>query len=417
MRNTAPFLLFIVLLAAILVGLTAVNLRYAAQFPGGNDFLSRWVGTRMYFTQGVSPYSQQVTRAIQEMAYGRPARPGEDQMLFVYPLYVILIVGPFAFFSDYVVARALWMTALEVSLAALAFFGISLGRWRPSRWLFVVLLVFSLLWYHGLRPVINGNPSIVIAVLIAVMLLAVRAGYDSLAGFLLALSTIKPQMVVLFIPYTLIWAISRRRWSLVWSFFGGLALLLAGMSLLIPGWIVENLRQVISYPEYTLPGTPGAIFSSWLPGIGSQLGWAVTVISGGVLLWEWIRSLRSEFNTYLWTAFLTLTLTNLVGIPTTTENFTILLCAVILVLSVWDQRWGRLGRWLVFLSILLLFFGLWGLFLRTLQAGAQPLQDPVMFFPLPLFLWIGLYWVKWWAIHPPVVTLDELRRSTAGELV
>jgi len=401
----------------VLVGLTYFNHRFTTQNPGGNDFLSRWVGTRLFFTRGWNPYSDRVTQEIQELAYGRPAAPDEDQMLFVYPLYTILVIAPYAFFGEYALARALWMTSLQAMLVALVFMGFSLSRWRPPRWLLVMVLLFALLWYHGLRPVINGNPSVVVAVLITTAFLLIRSEQDAAAGFLLALSTIKPQMVILLILFILLWAGSVKRWTLVWSFLGSLILMIVGASLLIPGWLVQNITQVLSYPQYTLPGTPGAIFAHWLPGIGNQLGWLFTVLSASALIVEWRAALRKDFSWFYWTACLTLTLTNLIGIRTATENYVAMFPSLLLVLAVWDERWNRIGRWLVMTSLIILFVGLWVVFLNTVQTGDQPLQDPVIFFPLPIFLWISLYWVRWWAIHPPRVILDEFRRSLGADLV
>ena len=40
----------------------------------------------------------------------------------------------------------------------------------------------------------------------------------------------------------------------------------------------------------------------------------------------------------------------------------------------------------------MIFFGLWMIFLFTLQRGAQPVQNPILIFPLPVFLlaWFAL---------------------------
>ncbi len=62
----------------------------------------------------------------------------------------------------------------------------------------------------------------------------------------------------------------------------------------------------------------------------------------------------------------------------------------------------------VILSLVALFVGIWAIFLKTVTYGAQPQQSPVMFFPLPAFLLLTLYWVRWWAIEPPAVWYDLL---------
>jgi len=408
-RSSILLVVLIVLLSISLIGLTLANYRYASQNPGGNDFLPRWLGTRLFLLEAQSPYSQQTTEAIQQMTYGRLADQGEDQVLFVYPFYSIFVFAPFAIIKDFSLARAVWMTVLEVSVVALGMVGLNLTHWRIPKLLLVLLLLFIALWYHSVRPVINGNASVICALFIGLAFIAIRTDHDILAAILLALSAIKPQMVVLLVIFVLLWSANHQRWSLFWGFLTSLGFLVALTSLLIPNWIVQNLRQILSYPEYTLPGTPGAIFAAWLPGVGSQMGWVLTVFMAGILFWEWRAALDKDFNWFFWTASLTLVITNLIGIRTATANYIALLPALILVFATWDERWRGVGRWLVIASMLLLFFGLWALFLNTLQSGEQPTQSPIMFFPLPLFLIIGLYWIRWWATHPPRVFLEEMR--------
>jgi hypothetical protein len=371
------------------------------------------VGTRLFLTRGLSPYSEQVTRAIHQMAYGRAAQPGEDQMLFAYPFYTALVIGPFALVEDYALARAIWMTALETALVLIVFASIALARWRMPAWLVALLLIFALLWYYGLRPVINGNPSVMVALFLALALIAIRSNHDPLAGFLLALATIKPQMVILIIPLVIVWAASHRRWPLIWSFVGSLILISLTFGLFFPDWIIQNIRQVLSYPTYTLPSTPGEILTVWLPGVGKQTGWGITLLLSLVLLWEWWSVRGKDFQWFLWTVCLTLVVTNMIGIKTATENYPAMFPALILIFASWEARWRRAGRWLVLVSITLLFFDFWTLFLTTLQAGDQPTQNPVMFFPYPSFLLLCLYWVRWWAIRPPRLFLEHFRETGA----
>jgi len=403
------------LILVALTGLTWANYRYAVQNPGGNDLLPHWLGTRLFLMQGQSPYSAETTQAVQKMIFGRPARPGEDQSAVAYPFYSIYLFSPFSLIENYDTARAVWMTALEVGIILLVMASIALSRWHIQPVILVALLVFSVLWYHSIRSIINGNAAILCALWIALAFLAIRAGHDGLAGFLLALSTIKPQMVVLLAVFVLFWCISWKRWTLFWGFLGSLGLLIASTSLLIPDWIVQNLRQVLTYPKYTLPGTPGAIFTQWLPGVGSRLGWALTIFLLATLVVEWRAAWRKEFHWFFWTASLTLVATNLIGIRTATDNYLALFPALVLVLATWDQEWGWLGRLLVILSFIGLFFGLWWMFLATIYPlNGQPTQSPAMFFPLPVFLFLTLYWIRWWVLHPSELLLDQLRRVTGG---
>jgi hypothetical protein len=119
------------------------------------------------------------------------------------------------------------------------------------------------------------------------------------------------------------------------------------------------------------------------------------------LVWEWRLAWGKDFHWFFWTACLTLVLTNLIGIQTATENYMVMFMALVLVFASWEQNWGMAGRILVVVSYLLLFLGVWWLFFATLQIGGdQPMQGLVMYFPLPVFLLLGLYWVRWWVLKP-----------------
>jgi len=37
-----------------------------------------------------------------------------------------------------------------------------------------------------------------------------------------------------------------------------------------------------------------------------------------------------------------------------------------------------------------------------------------MFLPLPVLVLIGLYWVRWWIIHPPRTWLDDVTQDKQG---
>ena len=135
----------VILIAVVLVLLTLANYAFVQENPGGNDFLVHWVGTRALFVDGLSPYSDTAAERIQTHAYGRPAEPGEHELRVAYPLYSVLVFLPYALFSDYEIARALWMTTLEAALVGLAFVSLRLVRWKMGLWLLPLFLIFSIL--------------------------------------------------------------------------------------------------------------------------------------------------------------------------------------------------------------------------------------------------------------------------------
>lgn len=411
-RSPGVFLLVLVI-AAVIGGAFWANLRFTRQNPGGNDFLVHWVGTRALILDGTSPYSEEVALEIQRRAYGRPARPGEHELRVAYPLYSTLIFSPFALIGDYELARALWMTALEAALVLIALTSLRLTDWRPGTPLLVVYFLFTLLWYHSVRPLINGNAVILVTLLVTLALLSIRTGRDEAAGLLLAFATIKPQVVVLLVLFVIFWALSHRRWLVAGWFFGTLAFLVVAMMIFIPDWIIQNFWEVLRYPSYNPPGTPAAVFALWLPATGRRLALVLILILAAILGVEWVLARGKDERWFLWTASLTLVVSQWIGIQTDPGNFIVLFPALVLIFAVLTERWGSAGRLVALISMLLLFAGLWALFLATVEYGDQPQQHPIMFFPLPFFVLLGLYWVRWWAIHPLRFWMDAIREMEA----
>lgn len=406
--NRYWYIFGIVIIAAVGF-ITWVNYQFVQENQGGNDFLVHWVGTRSMFVDGLSPYGDTVAERIQTLAYGRPARPEEHELRVDYPLYSALVFLPYALISDYDLARALWMTTLELSLIGLAILSLNLTRWKISIWLLPFFLIFSIFWYHSLRPLINGNAVILVALFLAAAFVSLRSGKDELAGVFLAISTIKPHLVILPITFVLIWTIASGRWrTLSWMLIS-LVLLSFGAALFVPDWPLQNLSEILAYASNNPPGTPGAVFEMWLPATGRQLGWGLSVLLALILLFEWVQVRHKEFHWFLWTGCLTLVVSQWIGIQTDPGNFILLFLPLALVFSMWAERWGRAGKGLIFIVMVLLLVGPWAIFLQTIIYADQPMLHPIMFFLLPFFLLITLYWVRWWVIRPRRMLVDELR--------
>ena len=385
------------LLVAVLVGLGIANYRLALQAPGGNDFLARWVGANQWLVSGRNPYDPQVSLVAQTLIYGRPAdrAAGEDVAHFAYPLFSMLFFGPFGLLP-YPLARAVWMTILEVSLPVLAIFGMRLGGWRPSVWIQRSLILFSVLWYHGFRAVILGQFAVLEALLITGALLAIQRREDGVAGVLIGLSLAKPQMTVLLLPFVLLWAYASRRFSiLIWA-LGTIAILLGGSLALISDWPIQWVRQILDYTGYTAVGPPVSILAGLIPSAAAAI---TTVLTGLALLYlilEWVRALGKGDRWFQWTAALTIVMTNLIAVRTATANFIVILPALILIFSVLAERWGPQANVAILMTLGILFIGIWALFLTTVEGNQE---HPALYLPVPLLALAGLWWSKWWVVR------------------
>jgi len=387
----------LVLVAGALTLLSIANYRLAVQAPGGNDFLARWVGANQWLVHGLDPYSPQVSQEAQTLIYGRPAEreAGEDVAHFAYPLFSMLFFGPFGLIP-YPLARALWMTLLEVGLPVLAILSIQLCGWKPSAWIQRILILFSVLWYHGFRAVILGQFAVLEALLIVGALLAIQRRQDGVAGVLLALTLSKPQMAVLLIPFVFLWAVSTRRLQILAWGIGTMLLLLVGSLALIPSWPTEWARQIIDYTSYTAVGPPVSILAGLIPSGAGPITLVLTGVGLIYLAFVWQQALGKEDRWFQWSAAVTIAMTNLIALRTATTNYVVMLPAFILVFAVWNERWGTQGNPPILIALLGLFVGLWTLFLITVEGNQE---HPALYLPVPLLSLAGLWWSRWWVLR------------------
>ncbi len=397
LRRSFPMILSLSILAlGLLAALSVVNYRFSQQNPGGNDFLARWMGAHYWVTRGISPYDSQVSLASQQMIYGRPANleNGEDIAHFVYPLNSMLFFGPFGPL-DYTLARALWMTLLEACLAVAALVSLRIAGWRVGRLWVIGLVLFSLFWYPGVRTIILGQFSGINALLILLALLLIQDGRDVPAGILLALSTAKPQMSFLILPFALLWGLSTRRYRLVWSTLISLAALMAVTLALLPSWPLQFLAQLREYPTYTTRiGSLVVETARLLPGLQLPASILLHLALAGYLLTEWALALGKDARRFVWVALLTLVFTNFVATRTATPHFVALMPAYFLLFRFVSERRPRLAPLMNTLGLLLLLVGQWALFLLTV-VGSE--EHVALYYPAPLLALLSLWLARAWA--------------------
>jgi Glycosyltransferase family 87 len=405
------------LLAIWAVGYTWGTWRYFTSVaPGGNDFLARYTAFGAYLHDDINPYSAQATDITNQVIYGRSARPGEDENRLTYPFYSILLYGPFVAIRDYSVSRAIHMTLLQVALFLGMWLTLEVLRWRPRPWLLVALMAWSLLNYSEARDVILGQFALFGFLSLAGTLYLLARGRDAAAGALFVLSTIKPTLVFLVIPFLLVWALSRRRWRFIGGFLALLVVLTLGGLLLLPSWIGDLLNNILAYPNYTVGQNPIWLLTHVaVPSLGQAGEWIISAALVAVMLWSWWRATRPGQTgdaVFHWALGITLVVSNLIVSRSATTNYVLLLVPTLWVFAGLDRH-GRPGRVLIAAILLVSFVGLWWLHFATVVVNQE---QPVMFLPWPLalggvlllcapWLWRETRRAGWWPLSAPLPAL------------
>lgn len=319
--------------------------------PRGNlsDLYPRWLGTRELLLHHRDPYSPEVTREIQTGYYGRPLDPGrmddprfsepKDQQGFAYPLHVIFLLAPTIGLPFPVVQTGFRWLLVILTLASVLLW-LRVVRWRPSVASTAIIIVLTFGSYAVVQGIKLQQLTLVVSAVLAGCAAALVAGYFSLAGFLLALATIKPQLALPVAGWLTLWALSdwRRRQRLVWSFALNMAIFLAASEYILPGWMKEFRNAVAAYRQYT--GGAGSLLDVLTtPRLGKILA-AVAVLSVMIMGWK-VR--RAPHDSAAFSTMLALVLAvTLVIVPSFAPyNQVLLLPAVFLIANSWKDLWSR----------------------------------------------------------------------------
>ena len=310
--------------------------------PRGNlsDLYPRWLGARELLLHHRDPYSAETTREIQQGFYGRqldPAKPAEpsDQAAFAYPVYVVFLLAPTvrAEFPQ-VVAIARWLFLFGIAVSVPLWRG-AVGFRVKAEWV-VCAMVLALSSYPSMLEFYMQNLSAVVAVFLALASIAAVREWLALSGFLLALSTIKPQLSIFFVLWFLLWTTGqwRERKRLALSFLLTLMALVLGGEALLPGWLAEFLTAIRKYRHYT--SSPSGLRMFFPPAIAWSLA---ALLVGTVIGFGWKRrrhsAVSNEFGWMLgWVAAV-----SVVMVPIALYNQLLLIPALLALLSQRQLIW------------------------------------------------------------------------------
>ncbi len=318
----------------------------AHERPRGNlsDLYPRWLGARELLLHHRNPYGSAITQEIQEGYYGReldPDRTGDpkDQQGFAYPVYVVFLLAPLIGFPFHAVQ--IFFHWLLVGLtAASVWLWLRVLRWRIP----VAAMAAGIALTLGSFPAVQGiklqQLSLLVAALLAASVACVSSGFLFLAGSLLALATIKPQLAWPLVAWVLLWACAdwRARRRVVLGFGLAMTLLLGGAEIMLPGWWRMFAEAIGQYHHYTqnqsvievmLNEVLGPVANGTVGRVGGQILAVIAIVACGPLLWK-LRREQAKASGFSSATALVLALTVLVIPMYAPYNQVLLLPAILL---------------------------------------------------------------------------------------
>jgi hypothetical protein len=350
--------------------------------PRGNlsDLYPRWLGTRELLLRHRDPYSREITREIQAGYYGRPldrSHPDDpkDQQGFAYPLYVVFLLAPTITLPFPVVQSGFFWLLVVATLVTILLW-LRILQWRPSWATMATLVVMTLGSFQVLQGLKLQQLTLLVSALIAASVALLVAGHLFLAGIVLALATIKPQLIVFLACWIVFWTLSswRERRNFVFGFLGMLILLAAGAELLMPGWVAEFRKAISEYRQYN-DGALSVLQTLISPLLGTVVA-ALVILVTACLCWR-MRQVAADSTAFTWTTTIVLAITILVIPKTSSYNHVLLLPGIMFAARYWRTGWRNspAARVTLLAAILILFWPWLAAFFLTLIALVAPVSS------------------------------------------
>jgi len=247
-----------VFLIIILLLLLALSLPNANIEIGKGDFIAYSSASHL-LSEGKNPYDLPTLLSVEREIGWTPEYP----FVAWNPPWLHLLLLPYAWLP-FTKAVSLW---LVTNIALIYICSVSLWRLfstrKGQRWWWVAPLV-AFTFPPTLVTLTSGQINTFVLLGIVGSVFFITRGRDSLAGLMLFLTTVKPQLVYIFLPAALLWLAMERRWA---SFITFGATLLAALSFLfwrLPSWLGSYLTTMRSPLLRWETPTIGGIVSHYL---------------------------------------------------------------------------------------------------------------------------------------------------------
>jgi len=258
----------------------------AGGYDFGHDFYPVWLTSHDCVPVGCDPYSPEMTRKIQRGLFGRtldsrfPSDPPTDYRTFTYPAFTDLLLWPAAQFPFPAVRVVVALLLAGLTIASVFSWMQALSL-RPAASSLAAIVLLVLCSYPVLEGLYADQLGLLVGFLLAASLLALQRGWPLLAGTIMALTAIKPQMTVLAAVYLLVWSWHnwRERGRFCIGLFSAILVLIGAAMLVWPHWVQSWARVLLGYHRYAKPPLVGEMFP-----VGPTLGGTASLGAIALLL-------------------------------------------------------------------------------------------------------------------------------------
>jgi hypothetical protein len=230
-------------------------------------------------------------------------------------------------------------------------------QWHASWPIKATLIILTLGSFQALQGLKLQQLTLLVSGLIAASVALLAAGHLWTAGILLALATIKPQLLLPVSVWLMLWVLGdwRARRNLAFAFSATLALLIIAAQVALPGWVGQFRHAISQYRQYN-DGAFSILQVLTSPLVGNVLAIVALLITAR-LCWK-LRRVPAASTAFGWMTALVLAVTILVTPKTAPYNQILLLAGVIVATRHWRIAWNAsfAARIIFFISALIVLW-------------------------------------------------------------
>lgn len=403
-RTTQYWLPILILLA--MVGATFLNLHLSDQFKHIDEFAPQWMAAKAWMRDGTSPYSEDTHEETLELLsqYGYD-KDELNQGYFLEPVFNLYLYIPLSL-VDYPIARAIWMTLIELACILSCWISLKLAGLKLHPIETLVLLILSVVSYPIFKSVLSASnlPIFVFLVLLACYL--AKQGKDTAAAILLFLSLGTVPISFMVAIFLIVWKGSKQDQSIMPLYLIGIVFLIVTSVILFPGWIPEWFANFISiHPGVAWVDTPLMRIAEFFPGATTQISIALHIAVLFVLLVEWYGIIGKDGRQIPWKILVTLNLLYFFNLTSSGSYLIWAWPALFLFGKFLTEKWRIPGKIIFWIILFALVYAHW-----TSFSGAQnwfQRESSLVVLLFPTVTMVGLEWTRWWAINSPKPLLDN----------
>ena len=373
-----------------------------------DHFALPWAAGRAWLLEAMNPYQTEIAQIAEDAILDSPYKTSlPDNTELLMPFINLVFYLPFSLIP-YTLSRLIWVTIISVSIVLITIFSLSLSNWKPSPIEKLISGIFILFWVPGITSILLGQLSPIIILLLLVSIKLLLDKQDTAAGFILALTAGSFTTSGLIIILMLIYGLTKRRWSIISAFFSGVAFILVVSLLLLPSWPGDFLRILVTnFSNSDFIQTPLISLAALLPGVERFLSIFLHSLFGLFFLTLVITTFGKSERVFIWNILATLIIAYFVNINGTIQHIFMIVPSMFLVFRFLSGRWGLFGRIFSWFFIFIFGIGSW-LFFLPIETIKEPIGLPLIIFGLPLMAFIGMNWIRWWAIKIPKLPFETL---------